>query len=399
MDIDHFKQINDSLGHLVGDDLLSQFANRLQQASRNSDFAARLSGDEFVLILRDVEDVIQADLLADKVKRVLRQPMQLGGQQHFITVSMGIAMYPVDGEDVTTLLLHSDQAMYAAKRAGRNKHYFFNEGMREETEHHLEVHNDLLRGLQDGEFELHYQPQQTLGSNAIGCVEALLRWRHPSKGLLYPEQFISIAERTGAIRELGNWVLSQACRDYRVLVDSDIQVKVAINRSVAEFYSNKAFELWKGILAENNVSGEQFIFEIPESLFMDRSSVRMSVVAAMRKMGVQFAIDDFGTGHTAISYLRNYPADMLKIDKSFIQGMVSSDKDKVLVEVVAKLAKSLNFEVVAEGVETEQQRQLLEQLGVPSWQGNLLTQPMPLGRLIPFLHLHMFEEELATGLQ
>lgn len=393
MDIDHFKQMNDQLGHGVGDAILTEFSKRLEDSTKNTDLAARISGDEFIFVSRDVADVIKADLLAEKLKKHLQQPIEYGGQQHFITVSMGIAMYPIDGDDVESLLQHSDQAMYAAKRAGRNQHFFFNEGMREEADHYVAVHNDLLRGLGMGEFELFYQPVMNVETGTIDICEALIRWHHPEQGLVMPDKFIPIANRTGAIREIGNWAFSQACRDLRTFADVDIDVKVAINHSVSEYYSSRAFERWKRILSENSVSGDRFIFEIPEALLMDKKSIRMSVVTAMRKMGVQFAIDDFGTGHSAINYLRNYPADILKIDASLIKGMRQNDKDRTLVEVVLTLSKSLGKTVVAEGVEDIDVANELRALHCDYLQGNWLLEPVPIRRLVPYLHQKMFEHE------
>ncbi len=393
MDIDHFKQMNDQLGQGAGDALLSAYSARLEFAAKSTDIVARISGDEFVFVACDVDDVIKADLLAEKMKKHLQQPIEFAGQQHFLTVSIGVAMYPIDGEDVATLLHHSDQAMYAAKRAGRNRHFFFNEGMREQAESYSIIHQDLLRGLEAGEFELYYQPVMNIKTETIEFCEALIRWNHPEKGLVMPDKFISVAERTGAIREIGNWAFGQACRDIRKFTESDIAIKIAINHSISEYYSSRAFESWKKILSENFVTGDKFIFEIPEALLMDKKSVRMSVVTAMRKMGVQFAIDDFGTGHSAINYLRNYPAEILKIDSSLIQGMQHNDKDRTLVEVVLILAKSLGKVVVAEGVENDQVAATLKELNCGYLQGNWLLEPKPINRLIPYIHQHIFELE------
>lgn len=398
MDIDHFKQMNDVLGHGAGDTILTEFSTRLEFAAKNTDIVARISGDEFVFVAREVDDVIKADLLAEKLKKHLQQPIDFSGQQHYITVSMGVAMYPIDGADAPALLHHSDQAMYAAKRAGRNRHFFFNEGMREQAETYLTIHEDLLRGLNAGEFELYYQPVLNVNSESVDICEALIRWNHPEKGLVMPDKFIPVAERTGAIREIGNWAFGQACRDIREFIDGDIDIKIAINHSISEYYSNRAFERWKRILRENSVTGDRFIFEIPEALLMDKKSIRMSVVTAMRKMGVQFAIDDFGTGHSAINYLRNYPAEILKIDSSLIQGMQKNSKDRTLVEVVLTLAKSLGKVVVAEGVENDIVAAQLKELHCDYLQGNWLLEPKPIQRLIPYLHQHMFElEERAAG--
>lgn len=393
MDIDYFKQLNDQLGQGGGDAILTEFAARLEFAAKNSDLVARISGDEFIFVARDVDDVIKADLLAEKIKKHLQQPIEFSGQQQFITVSLGIAMYPIDGLDVAALLHNSDQAMYAAKRAGRNQHFFFNEGMREQAEDYLAIHADLVRGLEQGEFELYYQPVLNLKSETIDICEALIRWNHPQKGIVLPDQFIPVAEKTGVIRDIGNWAFGQACRDIRRLTEGEIDVKIAINHSISEYYSNRAFERWKHILSENYVTGNKFIFEIPEALLMDKKSIRISVVNAMREMGVEFAIDDFGTGHSAINYLRNYPAEILKIDSSLIQGMQVNDKDRTLVEVVLTLAKSLGKVVVAEGVENDIVAEQLKQLNCDYLQGNWLLEPIPINRLIPYLHQHMFDLE------
>ncbi|MFT5708771.1 MAG: diguanylate cyclase (GGDEF)-like protein, partial [Oceanospirillaceae bacterium] len=393
MDIDHFKQINDALGHGTGDAILTEFSARLEFAAKSNDLITRVSGDEFIFVAREVDDVIKADLLAEKLKKHLQQPIEHAGRQHFITVSIGVAMYPIDGVDVESLLHHSEQAMYAAKRAGRNRHFFFNERMREQAETYLTIHEDLVRGLAAGEFELYYQPVLNVRSGSVDVCEALIRWNHPEKGLVMPDEFIPVAERTGVIREIGNWAFGQACRDIREFIDGDINIKIALNHSIGEYYSNRAFESWKKILKENAVTGDKFIFEIPEALLMDKKSIRMNIVTAMRKMGVQFAIDDFGTGHSAINYLRNYPAEILKIDSSLIKGMQENDKDRTLVEVVLILAKSLDKVVVAEGVENEAVAAQLKDLNCDYLQGNWLLEPKPLNRLIPYLHQHMFELE------
>ncbi len=389
IDIDHFKQVNDSLGHSAGDELLIEFALRLQHSARDSDIVARLGGDEFVIVLRNVQDVIQADLLAEKLQSSIQQPFNIGEHPFSVTASIGIAMYPVDGEDVTSLLLHSDQAMYTAKRAGRNSHFFFNEGMREEAEQHLQVHNDILRGLNADEFELHYQPILNIRTNQIEKCEALIRWMHPDKGWVMPDAFIPIAERTGAIVSIGNWVLQQACKDMRVLLDADIDVKISVNRSVSEFHSEKAYETWKNIFKANGVDSHRFIFEITESLFMDQNSARVNVISSLRDIGVQFAIDDFGTGYSAINYLRTYPVDYLKIDKSFIQDLLIDEQDKTLVEVIIKMGRALGILVIAEGVEEPGQLEVLQQFGCDYIQGYWLSKPQPLSHTVSICHEHM----------
>jgi diguanylate cyclase (GGDEF)-like protein len=384
IDIDHFKQINDTSGHSVGDELLIQFSQRLRQSARDSDIVARLAGDEFIVVLRNISDVIQADLLAEKMQKRLSQPFFIGSRQYLMTASMGIALFPMDGDNAETLLQHADQAMYAAKDSGRNGYFFFNEDMQEQAEYFLDVHNDILKGLERNEFFLEYQPILSLKDNLIHHCEALLRWNHPTKGLLYPDYFISVAERTGAIRALGNWVLSQACKDIRTFTEEGVDLQISINRSVSEFHSSQSLESWKGIFKVNGVSPDRIIFEITESLFMDEHPSRVNVVNALQKMGVQFAIDDFGTGYSALNYLRSYPAQYLKIDKSFISDLLIDDQDRTLVEVIIKMGMTLGIHVIAEGVENDDQVQTLKAFGCEYVQGFWLAKAMPLDRVIAF---------------
>ncbi|WP_277253085.1 putative bifunctional diguanylate cyclase/phosphodiesterase [Neptunomonas phycophila] len=384
IDIDYFKQINDSAGHAIGDQLLIEFSDRLKQSARDSDIVARLAGDEFVVVLRNIEDVIQADLLAEKMQKKITQPFNMNNRQYSISASMGIAMYPLDGDDVSSLLLHSDQAMYAAKRAGRNGYFFFNEGMQDEAEHFLDVHNNILKGIQENQFVLHYQPIMSLNSGRIVKCEALIRWKHPDKGLMQPDEFIPIAERTGAIRELGNWVLKQACKDQRKFMENDIDIQIAINRSVNEFYSTRAYEKWKAIIRENGIDCRKLVFEITESLFMDKHVNRINVVSALRKMGIEFAVDDFGTGYSAINYLRSYPVNYLKIDKSFIQDLLHDEQDRTLVEVIVKMGTALNIGVIAEGVENDGQVDVLRSFGCEYIQGYWLAPALPIEQAIAF---------------
>lgn len=398
IDIDHFKQINDSAGHSIGDQLLIEFASRLKLSSRDSDIVARLAGDEFVMVLRNVDDVIQADLLAEKVQQCINQPFVMNSRHYSVSASMGIAMYPIDGDDVTNLLLHADHAMYAAKRAGRNGYFFFNEGMQDEAAYFLVVHNDILRGIEEKQFVLHYQPVLCLRSGEIVKCEALIRWNHPDKGFILPDDFIPIAERTGAIRELGNWVLRQACKDLREFLDKGIDIQLSVNRSVSEFYSARAYESWKTIMNENGVDSRRFIFEITESLFMDKSANCVNLVSVLRKMGIEFAIDDFGTGYSAINYLRNYPVNYLKIDKSFIQDLLHDEQDKTLVEVIVKMGIALNIRVIAEGVENDGQVEVLRSFGCEYIQGFWLSQPLPLTEVLAFFEDSKNNVNLSHGL-
>lgn len=397
IDLDRFKQVNDTWGHQAGDELLQSVAERIRQCVRQSDIVARLAGDEFVTVMKDVALAPRAELLAEKILQKLNEPYHIGGQDISISSSIGIAIYPDDGMDAEGLLVNADRAMYAAKRNGRNRIYFFNDGLRREAEQHVRLHNDILTGIREGQFVVHYQPLLNLATQQIEKCEALVRWQHPDSGLIGPGGFIETAEMTGAIRDLGNWVLDQACRDIGVMKGRGHNLNVAINRSLNEFSPVNVASTWLNTIRRHHVSPDQIVFEITESVFMDDQKAQLSKISELRSAGIRFAIDDFGTGYSALNYLRSYPADFLKIDRSFVADLTTDEQDRTLVEVIIKMGKTLGIEVVAEGVEEPEQEEILKSFGCEYTQGYLLARPMPLHEFIEFCDQHYRESAGVTS--
>jgi len=384
LDLDFFREVNDSWGHAMGDRLLRSFARRMSRTVRADDLVARLGGDEFIMVLQDIDSPSQAETLAENLQRELIEPYDMDDQQFSITISLGISMFPLDGEDEETLLLNATRAKDEAKRAGRNRIAFFNEAISLEMSRHVQLHNEILEGIRTHQFELYYQPIQHLRSEQINKCEALLRWHHPEKGLISPVEFIPVAEQTGVIRNLGDWVLQQVCHDYRVLQEQGVAVSISVNRSPAEFFGRDCEQHWLDILEKNRMCNGDVIFEITESLLMDDAEQQRTAIRNLRNKGVAIAIDDFGTGYSSLSYLRDYPMDFLKIDRSFVSGILQDPQLRTLTEVMIKMGQTLGIEVVAEGVETVQQQALLTTLGCDFIQGYLLGRPMPLEDFVEF---------------
>ncbi|MBY4677030.1 putative bifunctional diguanylate cyclase/phosphodiesterase [Marinobacterium arenosum] len=378
IDLDYFKQINDNWGHSYGDLLLVSFAQRLKTAGRRSDLVARLAGDEFVMVLREVASPSHLELFANRLLAELSEPYQLEGRSMAVTASIGIALYPGDGRNSELLLRNADRAMYAAKRDGRNRVFFFNRRLNEEAHRQVELHNNIIQGIERGEFRAYYQPILNMNTGEIDKCEVLLRWQHPERGLLLPGAFIQVAEQTGAIRKLGNWLLEQVGRDYARFREAGLDLTISINRSVNEFYPNDAHEHWLAILETHQLPPSRVVFEITESIFMEGNDNQLQMIDALRDRQVRFSIDDFGTGYSAINYLRSYPVDFIKVDRSFVNDLLEDEQDRTLVEVIIRMGQALGIQVVAEGVEQLAQLQLLEQLGCDYAQGFLFGKPQPL---------------------
>ena len=388
IDLDFFKEVNDSWGHHAGDQLLRHFAKRMTNIVRNDDVVARLAGDEFVIVLKDIEVATQAELLAEKLQLELGEPYLIEGQYLSVTHSLGIAMYPQDGRNGETLLQNADRAMYEAKRAGKNRIYFFNEQLSLEVKRHVQVHNQILEGLRLGQFEIYFQPIMHLGSGQITKCEALIRWNHPERGLVSPIEFIPIAEQTGAIRNLGDWILEEVCHLYTLMKSRGLEMQISINRSVAEFQPKDIDNRWLQIIDEYQIDHSQIIFEITESLLMDGADSQKEKVRLLREQGICFSIDDFGTGYSAINYLRTYPVDYLKIDQSFLRDVLTDEQDRTLVEVIIKMGQTLGILVIAEGVETIDQLELMRKFGCDYIQGYTLGRPMPFDQFVAFCQQH-----------
>lgn len=360
MDLDRFKHINDSLGHSVGDQLLLSVTQRLLGCVRHSDTISRQGGDEFVLLLPFIERAEDAALFAQKMLTALTQPHNIDQHDLHISMSVGISIYPDNGENADILLKAADTAMYYAKESGRNNYKFFEPSMNTAAVHRQAVETGLRRALERREFMLYYQPKVNLHSGAIVGVEALLRWQHPELGLLTPEQFVFIAEDCGLILSIGRWVLREACLQSRLWQQAGLPpLTIAINTSALEFRNKDFLENVRATLADTGLEPRYLELELTESVLMRDADATDCILHALAKLGVKLAIDDFGTGYSSLSYLRHFPIDTLKIDQSFVSGMIDNPDDATIVSAVISMGKSLNKHVIAEGVETSEQAEFL----------------------------------------
>ena len=385
IDLDSFKRINDSLGHDVGDLLLSSVAKRLMACVRKNDTVARLGGDEFVIILSNIETDEVVGAIAEKIIRVLREPVKLLGQDITITASMGIALAPCDGTDVQDLVKNADIAMYNVKALGRNRFVFFTPEMNERVINRLALEVELQAALDKQQFFLAYQPQYSIDGNCFVGMEALVRWRHPERGEVPPDQFIEIAESTGQIVDIGEWVLERACADMSRLLDLNIvslDSRVCVNLSAKQFLDPRLPYVVRQALMRSGLSPENLELEITESMLMENIDEALRLVKCLKGFGVYFSIDDFGTGYSSLGYLKRLPVDTLKIDRCFINDLVFDGQDKGIVSAVIILAHKLNLKVVAEGIELDEQLNFLKQNDCDYAQGYLLSKPLPFSSIV-----------------
>lgn len=385
LDLDEFKQVNESLGHPVGDQLLQLVADRLLEQLTGPELVARSGGDEFVLVVPEHGQPEALEQFCQTLLNAFHAPFMVNGTPLSISTSIGVAMYPHDGLLAIDLLKHADRAMYAAKHLGRNTFHFYDAGMQKEADHFVHLHHEIIKGIEKRQFFLVYQPIYDVVSQRYSKAEALVRWQHPERGLIPPFDFIPVAERTGAIRPLGQWILQQAIADMQLFSQMGLQLQISVNRSSQEFNQAKCADEWMAQLAAAGLAPEQLILEITESVFMDKVSVQQANVLSLHQQGVQLAIDDFGTGYSALNYLSRYPVDFIKIDKSFINLIAEQDKARALVAVLINMAKVLDVQVVAEGVETAEQFSVLRQLGCDFIQGYYFSRPLAKADLISLL--------------
>jgi diguanylate cyclase (GGDEF)-like protein len=377
VDLDRFKQINDSLGHFAGDELLRCVARRLQTLVRAEDTVSRLGGDEFVLLLREIAHLDDAKAVADKILEALHEPFRLHDQDLFVTPSVGISVYPQDGDNAQMLITRADAAMYNAKQAGRNNYQVFSSDMSTFFPERLTLENDLRKAVARREFELHYQPKVDVENGHIVGMEALVRWRHPQKGLMPPFDFIPLAEETGIIIALGRWVIQEACTQNKAWQNAGLpHMRVAVNISGVQFRQKDLLEDVAQALADTGLSPECLEIEITESVVMQNAAEAILTLEKLSDMGVHVSIDDFGTGYSSLSYLKRFPIDKLKIDRSFIRDISSDMDDAAIVRATIGLAHNLRLRVVAEGVETLDQLQFLKTLGCDEYQGYLKSRPL-----------------------
>lgn len=390
VDLDNFKRINDTLGHDMGDRLLQAVAGRLVKMIRNSDYVARMEenemaevasrfgGDEFILLLSKLAHINDASKVASRILEDMSRPFELDGHEVFITASIGIALYPSDGESVDDLVKNADLAMYHAKARGRNNYQHYSESMNAVVLDHLTLANKLHKALENGEFLLHYQPKQSIPDNSINGLEALLRWRADDEELVPPSRFIPILEETGLIIPIGEWVLRTACLQNKAWQQAGFgPVVVSVNISSRQFDQKNLIEVVTQALRDANLSPHYLELEITESTIMRDPEEAITTLHRLRNMGVRISVDDFGAGYSSLNYLKRVPLDALKIDRSFVMNLATSFSDAAIIKAIIALAHSLKLKVIAEGVETEQQLGLLRELGCDEIQGFLLSRPLP----------------------
>jgi len=386
LDLDRFKNINDSLGHDVGDRFLKTVAARLKAAVREGDTVARLSGDEFGILLEDVAHAEDVSGVAGKVLQTFAAPFALDGREFYLSASIGISLYPNDGSDAATLLKHADAAMYRAKELGKNNFQFYSADMSAQAFERLTLETGLRRALARREFLLHYQPQVDLASGRLVGVEALLRWRHPDFGLIGPMQFIHLAEETGLIVPLGEWVLRSACEQARAWEARGLALpQLALNLSGRQFHQPGFIDTARRVLGECALRTTQLELEITESVIMQDARLMVDRLQVLYALGVHFAIDDFGTGYSSLSYLKRFPIHTLKIDRSFVQDVTTDPDDAEIVRAIVVMAHSLRLKVVAEGVETAEQLALLRAMECDAVQGYYFSRALAADEIEPWL--------------
>ena len=378
LDLDHFKRVNDSMGHSGGDKLLKCVAGRLVASVRSSDTVSRQGGDEFVILLSEIAHPQDATTSAEKLLHALSTPHTVDGHDLRISSSIGISVYPQDGEDAETLINKADMAMYHAKEQGRNNFQFFEAEMTAKAFRRQSIEDSLYRAIERSEFVLVYQPIVKLVTGEIAGVEALLRWQHPQQGLLSPDQFVQVAEQCGLIVPMGRWVMGEACRQAGEWRDAGLpEIVMSVNVSAVEFSDKLFLQGINKLLSDTRIEAGQLNLEVTEGVLMKDVGATAAVLRELKRIGVKLTVDDFGTGYSSLSYLRQFPIDGLKIDRSFVQQITDSSGDNGIVSAIIAMGESLGFLVVAEGIETGVQEQYLKSRGCAQGQGYLFSRPVP----------------------
>ncbi len=399
MDLDRFKVINDSLGHEVGDVLLRQVANRLKAQSREEDTVARMGGDEFVVLIENRENLLDISACARRLVAELSAPYLLGEKECHVTLSIGISVFPSDGNDSQSLLKAADVAMYRAKELGRNNYQYYLPSMNVHTVERLELESDLSRALERGEFLLHYQPKVEIATGLITGIEALLRWNHPVRGLVPPMDFIPLAEETGLIVPIGEWVLATACARTKVWQDQGLTgLAVAVNLSARQFADSMLLPKLTHIIHSSGLAPSSLELEITESVVMSHGEAAEVVLDRLKSIGVQIAIDDFGTGYSSLAYLKRFPFDTIKVDRSFIRDIPGDSGDMKITRAIIAMAHGLRLKVVAEGVETADQLKFLRAQRCDAVQGYLLYRPLPEDEVAEVLKLNRLDCEARLAM-
>lgn len=393
LDLDRFKQVNDTFGHSAGDQLLVELSTRLKRLLGNKDFIARLGGDEFSIALTNIRHAREAFGLAEAIIHSFSVPFQLEGQDIYMSTSIGISFFPEDGLDVDTLINKADKAMYYSKEKSRNRFSVYHEDMDRETKEVLTIEMELRKAIERQELSIHYQPKVDVKRNKAAGAEALLRWNNQHFGEVPPSVFIPIAEETGLIIPIGEWVLHQVCRDLTTIDQYGFaDFSIAVNVSAVQFSQDRFVESFRSILFEENVSARRIELELTESTVMPDARMAVQRLTQLKTSGFKLSIDDFGTGYSSFSYLKRFPIDYLKIDRSFIKMMDQYDEDSSIVEAIITMAHRLRLKVVAEGVENKRQLELLKKESCEIVQGYYYSKPVPLSAFIDFLFMEWPDE-------
>lgn len=378
LDLDHFENINDSLGYAAADTLLGQVASRLRSVLRDADTLARLGADEFAVLVEAVGDETELALTAQRMQEALAEPFEVEGKTLYLTASIGISCHPGEGSEVEILMKNADTAMHAAKDAGRNQYSFFSAELNARALEFLNLKTALREALGRSELLLYYQPRVALDTGAIHGVEALLRWQHPEMGMVSPARFIPIAEQAGYIESIGEWVLQEGCRQQKAWLDAGLPaLRMAINLSALQMRQADLVDRVRHILAETGLPAEYLELEITESALVEDQDAVADKLRAFREMGIAIALDDFGTGYSAMSYLKKFPLDYMKIDQSFVRGIPKDRNDVAITRTIVALASNLDLKVVVEGVETEEQLVFARNEGCDEFQGFFFSRPVP----------------------
>lgn len=377
IDIDNFKNINDSLGHSYGDELLIDITHRLKQVLDENDYLARIGGDEFIILTQNLDDISSYEEKIQKVKNVFSYPFLLSTKEYFITVSMGLAFAPKDGKSSQSLIKNVDAAMYVAKANGKNTHAYFDASFNQKLTEKIEIQFELRKAIEQNEMVLFYQPQLDLTTMKVAGFEALIRWNHPTKGLLLPDEFIYLAEENGLIIPIGEWVLKTACRQLKQWSDEYPDITMAVNLSAKQFKDKNLLAMIYELIDETGIKPSNLELEITEKIALEDIEYTVGTIRELKKIGVKFSLDDFGTGYSSMSYLKRLPISNLKIDKSFLDTVMVDSSDQKIIQAIITLARNLNLNVIAEGVESVDQERFLKESNCDKVQGYLYSKPVP----------------------